>query len=435
MRFRPSWQILAAYGGLVVSLLLVAGPLSRIYFASPLIGSVRIEIIDEEPAVPAITGGERPSSPAGSEQPDWRQRLTYNLGRQIRSWILEPQALKRLLNVALPGFGPAEERPSSLAVEGISLPQVVRRGFELAADVRLGQPWTLLAAELPAMRLVELPEQDGPLAVHVAALLPEWHYEQLLNAGVGAVSPGPDGGAGGQPWDGSPVIDSDPQVLIYHTHATEAYLGPIAPGSGINPNTVGFTPDQHLNVVRVGRELAMQLQGHGLSVIHVTEQFDFQNGVVTRGGAYLQSLRMLQQFSEDRPLLDVYPTVRLLVDLHRDSIPRDRAIVTIEGKTAARVLMVVGMRDNPRWQSNKCVTDRLHALMEQRYPGLSRGVDPRTNSRFNQHLPRTSLLLEIGSVENTLEEALYTVRLLAPLIAEALNQNQIPAPGAMAQCS
>lgn len=418
-RFRPPWSLVGLYAALLAGLLLVAGPLSRVYFSSPLVGW------RPPPAVPAA-GGELGGDPAAAS-PGLGETLRRELSELLHSSLLAPDTLKGLLQVALPGRAPAGG--SALPRAPLSAAQVLRRAFETAGGVQLGRPWTLLAAELPAMHLVELPEDRGPLAVDVLALLPQWRYEALLVAGRGdlppSVEPGPD----------APPLDTqEPAVLIYHTHATEAFLGPVAASAGVDPNVVGFSPDNDLNIVRVGAELARALEARGVATLQLTDQFDYNDGLVTRGGAYLRSLQALQNFRDGRPVTEVYPSLRLLVDLHRDAVPRDRVTAVGPDGPFARVLVVVGARDNPRWRGNLCVAEHLHELMGRHHPNLSRGVQVRDDARFNQHLPRSAVLLEIGSVENTLEEAVRSAQMLGEVIADALAQGVIPQGDAEPVC-
>src|SRR5690606_14862189 len=263
-----------------------------------------------------------------------------------------------VLQAALPGR-PAVGAGGVRSWVPLSPAHVLRRAFETAGGIQLGRPWTLLASELPAMHLVEMPEDAGPLAVDVLAVLPQWRYEALLAAGRGDL---PEEGAGPERPAAPPPDPGEPAVLIYHTHTTEAFLGPVAAGAGVDPNVVGFTADNNLNIVRVGAELARVLEERGTPVLHVSEAFDYQNGLVTRGGAYLRSLQALQNFRDGRPVTDVYPSLRLLVDLHRDAVPRDRVTAAGPDGPFARVLIVVGARDNPRWRSNHCVARHLEAL-------------------------------------------------------------------------
>src|SRR5690606_32422717 len=199
--------------------------------------------------------------------------------------------------------------------------------------------------------------------VDVLAVLPQWRYEALLASGRGELPAG--AGAHDPP---SPAAAQDPAVLIYHTHATEAFLGPVPVAAGVDPNVVGFSPDPDLNILRVGAELARVLAEHGVASLHITEQFDYRDGLVTRGGAYLRSLQALQNFQDGRSVIDVHPSLRLLLDLHRDAVPRDRVTAIGPEGPFARVLIVVGARDNPRWRSNLCVAQRLHDLMSKHHP-------------------------------------------------------------------
>lgn len=430
MRFQWPRRVVLAYLAAVTGLLLVAGPLSQVYFSRPpvvvnLDGAVPV-ISPAGPVTPGDAGGGPGGGPASPAR--WRKSIARLL---TRSRVFGLDTLKGFLRVAVPALAAAEARDgtSPLPAENISLEQVILRGFEVAGGVELGKPWTLLAAELPAMYMVELPER-GPLVVAIETVLPQWQYEELLAAGsqgVAAVDPAAT-------HDPSRLDPDEPLVVLYHTHGTEAFLGGAAVQAGVNPDVVGFTPDPNRNVIRVGAELAHSLGGHGIPVLHITDLFDYENGLVTRTGAYVRSLGMLENFRDGKSLLEVYPSVRLIIDLHRDAVDRDMMVRTIEGQQAARILIVIGSRGNPHWETNYCVARQLHDLLEQHYPGISRGVMIRHDARFNQHLLPGSLLVELGSVENTLSESLVSARLLAQVINEAFRQGVIPERGQPYTC-
>src|SRR5690606_19171098 len=174
--FRPSWSLLGLYAALLAGLLLVAGPLSQVYFSSPLIGWRAPD------AVPAA-GGELgwDQSPAGLGLVG---EARLRLAGWLSSSLLQPDTLKSVLQAALPGR-PAVGAGGGRSWVPLSPAHVLRRAFETAGGIQLGRPWTLLASELPAMHLVEMPEDAGPLAVDVLAVLPQWRYEALLAAGRG----------------------------------------------------------------------------------------------------------------------------------------------------------------------------------------------------------------------------------------------------------
>ena len=119
-----------------------------------------------------------------------------------------------------------------------------------------------------------------------------------------------------------------------------------------------------------------------------------------------------------------------MIDLHRDSIAmsgNDKAkpVVTINGKKAAQVMLVVGSQTGtvtgfPNWRSNFRLAARFQQNMEKLYPGLPRQM-LFCSRRYNMHLTPGSMLLEIGTDSNTLEEAKYAARLAANALVGLLD--------------
>ena len=105
----------------------------------------------------------------------------------------------------------------------------------------------------------------------------------------------------------------------------------------------------------------------------------------------------------------------------RGSVALDGVSLTVAeigGKKAAQVMIISGCQESgngvsdfPDWKQNLVFALLLQQKMEQTFPGLTRPVffSPR---RYNMHLSHCSLLLEVGSDSNTLEEACYTGRLI-----------------------
>ncbi|HEY8450116.1 MAG TPA: stage II sporulation protein P [Bacillota bacterium] len=446
MRFRPPWPLIGLYALTAFCLLLVLGPLSRAHLLVPLAGGRMPADVPSALAVPALVEPDfqEPAAPAtvppptGEVAPSLWALWRHDLSAWVRESLLSLETFKSFLRVAMPGLATAEAAREGGRPVGLSLHQILTRGFEVAAGVELGRPWTILAAELPALRLAEVPESDAPLAVAIEMVLPQWQYEQLLAQGTGGIEPlGGDGQTpGGAEPDRAASGGVEPRVLVYHTHGTEAYLGPISVRSGIDPNVVGFTADPDRNIIRVGAELVRALRSHGIGTLHLTELFDWQNQLVTRAGAYVRSLEALEDFAGGRSVLEVYPSLRLIIDVHRDAVARELVALRVDERTvAARILLIVGSRDNPHWRANYCFAQRLHQQLEARVPGISRGVMVRHDARFNQHLLPGSLLIEIGSVENTLAEALFSARVVADVIARAFADGWVPEPGRPYPCN
>ena len=90
---------------------------------------------------------------------------------------------------------------------------------------------------------------------------------------------------------------------------------------------------------------------------------------------------------------------------------------------AAKVMLVVGTGENglahPRWRENLKLALALQLAMRESCPGLARPITLRT-ARFNQQLTKGSLLVEVGSHGNTLEEAVAGSRLFARALGRVL---------------
>lgn len=416
-----------------------------------------------------------PESAAGTPGESW-------LSRWLQS-VTGMSGLKYALRTAIPGMAAMDPPSSPWASEALTPGYLLVSFFEEAGGVAIGQPWTLLASELPALGMVELPERNVPLVVDPSLLAPDDYFPEPLEPGRDAVGAGGHGppfggengvagdpgadGDGGPGEDGSPAAGGEqgdsgggsasggaggdggalgggepsaegPAVFIYHSHGTEAFLGAIPAGAGINPNVSGFSPDPGRSIIRVGAEIQRLLEEeYGIGAIHATDLFDWQDGRVTRIGSYYRSLQMLENFGgTGRSIVEEHPSLQIVMDLHRDAIPRKMSIVDIDGETAARLLFIVGTRHHghPDWEDNLCFATVLHELAEDLYPGVSRGVMQRPGDRFNQHIMPGALLVEVGSVENTLEEALRSARIVAELIHEAMAAELTPSAGEPYSC-
>ncbi len=207
-----------------------------------------------------------------------------------------------------------------------------------------------------------------------------------------------------------------PQVLIIHTHASEAYTP--EPGWEYEPSDTLRTEDTNYNVVRVGQEMADTLEAAGIGVIHDTTIRDYP----TYNGSYTRTLAAIEEY------LATYPSIQIVIDVHRDAAENaDGSAVavscTADGQDAAQLMLVVGTDEgglpHPDWEENLSLALRVQALLNRSYPDLCRSIDLRTE-RFNQHATLGSLLVEVGASGNTLAEALVSARLFADALAQII---------------
>ena len=205
-----------------------------------------------------------------------------------------------------------------------------------------------------------------------------------------------------------------PQILIVHTHATEAYT---PEGEDQYESTDDYrTLDTTRSVVQVGQALADALEGYGLQVLHERELYDYPsyNGSYARSGAAIEAY------------LADYPTIQIVIDLHRDALgTADTVYKTVtdqEGVTAAQMMFVMGSDGSlsyPAWRENLAFAMGLQGLAQAQYPGLMRPTEL-CAYRYNQQLTPCSVLLEVGTAGNTLQEAVTAAELFARAVGPAL---------------
>lgn len=210
--------------------------------------------------------------------------------------------------------------------------------------------------------------------------------------------------------------EDGPQILIMHTHGTESFAR--TGTESYSETGVGRTTDTNYNVIKVGEEVARIFQEMGLSVVHLKELYDYPayNGAYERSRAGIEA--MLAQ----------YPTIRMVLDIHRDAlVDADgtvyKPVIQIDGVKTAQVMLLVGTdaagAEFPDWTEHLALAMKLQEQMNSLWPGLARPITLRT-ARFNQQLTKGSLLVEVGSHGNTLEEALAGARLFARAAAPVL---------------
>lgn len=208
--------------------------------------------------------------------------------------------------------------------------------------------------------------------------------------------------------------EEGPQVLIYHTHGSEAFN---TTGDIYYTNQSMNTKDVSRNVVAVGEVLEQTLSALGVEAIHCDKLHD-----ESYNDAYTNSRKSIEQYLEE------YPTIKVVIDLHRDSMVSEnevkyRPVVEVDRMQVAQVMAVVGVGEpNDHWQDNLRFSIALCDRLEQKYPGITRPMLIRT-SHYNAHLSNGATLLEVGTCGNTLTEAKRAGVLVGTALAELIHEN------------
>ncbi len=206
----------------------------------------------------------------------------------------------------------------------------------------------------------------------------------------------------------------EPQVLIYHTHATESFE--LEDKDYYDSSFTAKTTDPEKSIIAVGNEICQQLDLAGISYIHDTLVHDYPS----YNASYESSRETVQS------ILEEYPSIKIVLDIHRDGIEREDGtriapVAEIDGQEAAQI-MIIACRDDgtgnlPNCSENFKFACKLQSQCESMFEGLTRPI--LADYRFyNQDLSTGSLLIEIGSHGNSLEQVKYSGELLGKAIAE-----------------
>ena len=206
------------------------------------------------------------------------------------------------------------------------------------------------------------------------------------------------------------LTDTAPQVLILHTHGSEAYTMP--KGQEYVSTGTCRTSDTTCNVVRVGDEIASVLSAYGISVLHDRTLYDDP----LYEGAYSRSLEGIETY------LEKYPSISFILDIHRDAVEdaqhRQYKLISQEDPNAAQISFVMGS-NHDGWQENLKLAAAVAEAIKTDYPTVMRPITLR-NSNYNQHKSLGSMLVEVGAAGNSLEEALNSARIFADGFAKVL---------------
>ena len=206
-----------------------------------------------------------------------------------------------------------------------------------------------------------------------------------------------------------------PQVLIFHSHATEAYT---PSGTDVYEESDSYrTLNTDQNMVRVGEEMAKIFEAAGIEVIHDTTLYDYPS----YNEAYNRSSAGVAHWLEE------YPSIQLVLDVHRDALAASDGTIykTVAGtvENCAQVMMVMGSdamgQEHPNWRINLSLATSIQKALADKWSTLARPLVLRT-SRFNQHQSTGEILLEVGTHGNTLQEATTAARLYARTVADMM---------------
>jgi len=206
------------------------------------------------------------------------------------------------------------------------------------------------------------------------------------------------------------VKSNEPLIYIYNTHDEEAYYN-----SYLNPYNI--VPDVKL------ASYYFQERLKDLGIESVVEKRKIKDVLDKNGWNYRYSYNASRVYLEE--VSKNNPSIEYFIDLHRDSVGKDKTTTTINGKSYARVMFLVGL-EHENYQKNLDLATRLNELISQFDSTLSRGIyqkeGPGVNGIYNQDFSSKAILIEVGGQYNTIEEVANTIEVIAKVLKDYLGE-------------
>jgi stage II sporulation protein P len=290
-----------------------------------------------------------------------------------------------------------------------SLPELA---FALSANIKPTDIRTFLGRELPGFSIFDteivvagegtdfttIPIESAP-PMDVLLKEREIAHEKLEEA----------------PIEDSPTVIPDKKpVFIYHSHSWESFTPLLR---GVTKTTDAVSSNEKVNVLAVGRRLTDELNKRGIGTEHDTT--DMASKLDEHNLEYKDSYTLARQIVQEAMANN--EDVNFLIDIHRDSATKDKTTKVINGNPYAKIYFIVG-KEHPNYERNLKVAVEINEMLEEKYPGISRGVFKKGkkegNGIYNQDLSERALLIEFGGVENELTELYNTVDAFADVFSE-----------------
>lgn len=210
----------------------------------------------------------------------------------------------------------------------------------------------------------------------------------------------------------SKEVENKPLIYIYNSHQTEEYAPSNFVEFSINPTVM--MADYILEDVFTKNNFPT-----------IVEERKIKDVLNANSWNYNYCYAASRNFMEDVYLNN--PTLKYFIDVHRDSLTKDRTTVTINDKSYAKVLFLIGL-ENASFSENLQFTEKINNKLDEMYPNLSKGILQKggagVNGIYNQDFSKYTILIEIGGMENTPTEVLNSTLAFANAFLEVIKTEE-----------
>ena len=204
----------------------------------------------------------------------------------------------------------------------------------------------------------------------------------------------------------------DPVIYIYNTHQSEEYCGSDTINNGICP-TVTMN-NYILKDILDEKGYTTLIEERSIKDILTLNNLNY-------AGSYIASRIYLDDVRSR------FPSLKYFIDIHRDSVEKSKTTINLNDKNYAKVLFIVGL-ENENYEANYEFMSKINSLLEERYNGLSKGILQKggvgVNGVYNQDVSPRTILIEIGGVENTIEEVMNTAQVVGEILTEVIKNEE-----------
>ena len=203
-----------------------------------------------------------------------------------------------------------------------------------------------------------------------------------------------------------------PIVYIYNSHQGEKYSNEYLEDYNIVPN-----------VITASYMLQEKLENIGINTL--VEENDILSYMKEKGYDHSKSYIASRYFL--KRIMDKYNSIKLYIDLHRDSVSKEVTTINIDGMECAKVMFVIGLKYDT-YEDNLSIAENLNTKLNEEYSGLSRGILKKNNvganGIYNQDLNPNIILIEVGGVDNNIDELNNTLDILSKVIGEYIDEKE-----------
>ena len=206
------------------------------------------------------------------------------------------------------------------------------------------------------------------------------------------------------------IEDNPPLIYLYNSHQTEEYKSSTYAEFSVYPTVV--MNDYILEDI---------FNKNGYKTI--VEEKSIKEILNNNNWNYNYSYKASRVLLEESIIK--HPSLKYFIDIHRDSLSKEKTTISINNKEYAKVIFLIGL-ENPNYQENLSFTEKINNKMNELYPGLSKGIykkgGPGVNGVYNQDFSKYTILIEVGGYENTTNEVLNTAIAFSKCFMEVINE-------------